>query len=389
MSSLTKDTHDPPKSPFWIACFNGIGSDGRVQRFKRSTKTTDRKLAQRMADEWEEAAKLAGQGRLTEHHCRRVLSEIYEKAVGEPLHFRSCRAWLTEWLENAKANVTRDTWFRYHTIIHKFLDHIGARQERLLREITPADIRSFRDKLKTEGLSAATINQNLVILRMPFRAAHSLGYVEVNTAAAVKPLKNETGDVSKDTFSPQQIAALLRAAPTDDWRGLVLCGYYVGLRLMDCVGLRWSNVDLDEAVIRVTTKKTKRVVLVPIHPRLLSWLNAQTRGIGKAALFPSLVDKRQSDLSTGFKRVMAQAGIQGRLLRESTGKGRSHSSLSFHSLRHSNVSALQAAGVSLELRQTLVGHSSLEMSKHYAHPDVATLRAAVLKLPAIPKARAR
>jgi hypothetical protein len=113
MSSLTKDTHDPPKSPFWIACFNGIGSDGRVQRFKRSTKTTDRKLAQRMADEWEEGAKLAGQGRLTEHHCRRVLSEIYEKAVGEPLHFRSCRAWLTEWLENAKANVTRDTWFRY------------------------------------------------------------------------------------------------------------------------------------------------------------------------------------------------------------------------------------------------------------------------------------
>jgi integrase len=389
MSSLTKDTHQPPKSLFWIACFNGIGSDGRVQRFKRSTKTIDRKLAQRLADEWEAAAKLAGQGRLTESWCRKVIAQIYEQAVSEPLCFRSCRAWLIEWLENTKANVTPDTWVRYDTIIHKFLDHLGARQERLLREIIPADIRSWRDKLKSSGLSSSTVNANLLILRMAFRQAHSLGYVEINVCAAIRPLTDETGGASKDVFSPQQVADLLRASTSADWAGLVLCGFYAGLRLMDCVGLRWGNVDLDEQIITVETKKTRRVVRIPVHPRLLSWLKEQPTAIGKAAVFPSLVDKRQSDLSTGFKRIMKRASIRGRVLRQGVGKGRSHSSLSFHSLRHSNISALQNAGVPLELTQELIGHASVEMSKHYAHPNVATLRAAVLKLPSIPKARAR
>ena len=61
MASITKDAHQPPKSPFWIACFNGVGSDGKVRRLKRSTKTTDRKLAQKLADEWEALEKLAGE----------------------------------------------------------------------------------------------------------------------------------------------------------------------------------------------------------------------------------------------------------------------------------------------------------------------------------------
>src|SRR5215510_12145991 len=53
MASITKDAHQPPRSPFWIACYNGVGSDGRLRRLKRSTKTTDRKLAQKLGDKWE------------------------------------------------------------------------------------------------------------------------------------------------------------------------------------------------------------------------------------------------------------------------------------------------------------------------------------------------
>jgi hypothetical protein len=114
MSSITKDTHNPPKSRYWIGCFNGVGSDGKVQRFKRSTKTTDRKLAQRLADEWELAAKLAGKGRLTESHCRKVIADLYERTIGEPLHFRTARAYLLEWLEGTKADVEIRTYFRYY-----------------------------------------------------------------------------------------------------------------------------------------------------------------------------------------------------------------------------------------------------------------------------------
>src|SRR5438045_120755 len=75
----------------------------------------------------------------------------------------------------------------------------------------------------------------------------------------------------------------------------------------------------------------------PIHPRFAVWLEKQTRGIGKAPVFPTLAGKAgggKSGLSMAFKRIMEHAEIKGRLLREANGEGRSQSSLSFHSLRH-------------------------------------------------------
>jgi hypothetical protein len=180
MASITKDTHQPPKTPYWIACFNGVGSDGRVRRFKRSTKTTDRKLAQKMADEWEALEKLAGERRLTESQCRKVIAQLYERTVGEPLHFKTAREYLTEWVESKKNETELRAWLKYDQIVSDFLAHIGVKADRLLREITPADIRFYRDVLKRKVLAAPTVNHAVKILRMPFRAAHDGGYIDIN-----------------------------------------------------------------------------------------------------------------------------------------------------------------------------------------------------------------
>jgi integrase len=387
MSSITKDTHNPPKSPYWISCYNGIGSDGKVQRFKRSTKTTDRKLAQRLADEWEQLAKLAGQKRLTESHCRKVVAEMYERTIGEPLHFRTARAYLLEWLEATKGDVESRTYRRYYQWVHEFLEHVGVRAERLLREITPTDVRLWRDKLKAKGLSAPTVNGAIKVLRMPFKAAHDNGYIEINpcTKNSVRPLRDEARNVAKDVFTPEQIGRLLEAAPSEDWRGAIQCGFYTGLRLRDVTELRWNAIDLEKRTTAVTTRKD---VMVPIHPQFGAWLKKQTRGIGKAPVFPSLAGKAgggNNGLSMQFKRIMARAKIKGRMLRKATGEGHSQSSLSFHSLRHSFNAALANAGVGAEMRHELIGHSSLEMNLIYTHPDIEVKRKAVALLPMIPK----
>ena len=90
-----------------------------------------------------------------------------------------------------------------------------------------------------------------------------------------------------------------------------------------------------------------------------------------------------SGLSMAFTRIMKRAGIKGRMLREATGKGRSLSSLSFHSLRHSFNAALANAGVGIEMRQELTGHASLEMNQLYTHPNIKVKREAILKLPPV------
>jgi integrase len=388
MASITKDVHQPPKSPFWIACFNGVGSDGRVRRFKRSTKTTDRKLAQKMADEWEALEKLAGEKRLTESQCRKVIAQMYERTVGEPLHFKTAREYLIEWVESKKNETELRAWLKYDQIVTDFLAHIGVKADRLLREITPADIRSYRDALKRKGLAAPTVNHAVKILRMPFKAAHDAGYIDINpnTKNTVRPVKDEARNIEKDVFTREQLSELVKAAPSEDWTGSILCGYYTGLRLRDIADLQWSAVDLERRIIKVTTRKTGKTVTVPIHPQFAAWLDKQTRGIGKAPVFPTLAGKAgggKSGLSMAFRRIMERAKIKGRLLREANGVGRSQSSLSFHSLRHGFVSAMANAGVAQELRQKLTGHASAEMNAQYTHHELESLRAAVSVIPSI------
>jgi integrase len=388
MASITKDAHQPPKSPFWIACFNGVGSDGTARRLKRSTKTTDRKLAQRLADEWEQLEKLAGKGRLTESHCRKVIAQMYERTVGEPLHFRTAREHLVEWVESKKNETELRTYLKYRQIVDEFLTHVGVKADRLLREITPTDIRSWRDALKRKGLAAPTVNDAIKTLRMPFKAAHDAGCIEINpcTKNSVRPVRDEARNVEKDVFTPEQLAALLSGAKSEDWKGAILCGYYTGLRLRDVADLQWNAINWKEQKITVTTRKTRKDVTVPIHPQFAAWSKNQTRGIGKAPVFPTLAGKSgagKSGLSMQFKRIMERAGIRGRVLREAAGAGRSQSSLSFHSLRHTFNAALANAGVAVEIRQKLTGHTSPEMNAVYTHHDLEPLRAAVAVIPSL------
>ena len=388
MASITKDTHQPQRSPYWIACFNGIGTDGNVRRLKRSTKTTDAKLAHRLADEWEQLAKLAGEKRLTESHCRKVIAQLYERTVGEPLHFRTAREHLVEWVESKKNETELRAYWKYYQIVQEFLNHVGIKADRLLREITPADIRSWRDALKRKGLAAPTVNHAIKILRMPFKAAHDAGYIEINpcTKNSVRPVKDEARNVAKDVFTSEQLAALISAAKSDDWKGAILCGAYTGLRLRDVADLEWSAINWKEQKITVTTRKTRKDVTVPIHPQFASWLQKQMRGIGKAPVFRTLAGKSgagKSGLSMQFRRIMERADIRGRILREAAGAGRSQSSLSFHSLRHTFNAALANAGVAVEIRQKLTGHSSAEMNAQYTHHELEPLRAAVSLIPSL------
>ena len=138
--------------------------------------------------------------------------------------------------------------------------------------------------------------------------------------------------------------------------------------------------------IRRAAKRRTGKSCLPIHPELAAWLKKQTRGIGKAPVFPTLAGKSgggKSGLSSMFRRIMERAGVEGRILRERNGEGRSQSSLSFHSLRHSFNSALANAGVAQEIRQKLTGHASASMNEIYTHRDLDPLRKAVALIPSL------
>jgi integrase len=350
----------------------------------RSTKATDRKTAQKICFAWEGAAAKARRKELTAAQARKVIAEMVAISSGETMSFHTVRSWLNDWLTNKTGAVSEGTLFRYQQVVRDFLAHMGSRAEASIASVSPPEIVAFRNKLREEGRSVATCNAIRGMLSVPFESADKLGFSPINPVAAVEPLKDRSTKSGREPFTAQEAAKLVQTAQ-GDWRGAVLLGVTTGLRLGDVANLYWESVDMDSNLLRIETKKTGRVVVLPMHPDFAEWLSGRTRGIGKAPVFPNLAGQAVAGgggLSVQFRNIVEEAGVTGKLISR-TGKGRSMNSKTFHGLRHSFISQLANADVSPEIRQKLAGHASAKVHGLYTHHEIETLRAAVAKLPAM------
>ena len=98
-------------------------------------------------------------------------------------------------------------------------------------------------------------------------------------------------------------------------------------------------------------------------------------------MFSSAVGKRvdgDNGLSNQFGRLVGEGGHHAPL---TLVKARGRTVSSFHSLRHTFLSALANSGVASEVRQKLVGHSDAGVHKKYTHHEFQIMRDAVDKLP--------
>lgn len=372
------------KSPYWYCAYRL--PNGR--RVFRSTKRKNRDEAQEYCRTLERGSKLGASDNLTESRAYELISEIVEITRGEPLKFYTAEEWLRDWLAGKKAAKSHATYLKYRHTIDSFISALGSKAKRNLNQVTTRDVQRFRDAELATGKHPSTCNYAVKHLRIPFNVARRQGLIPHNPAGAVEMIDtNRDEQTAKGTFTIKQLQALLKAAPSDDWRGVILMAFYTGARLQDVVNMRWMSVDLQEQLISFRARKTWENVTIPMHAELHAYLlELSAPDSGKVFLFPSLAGKRtsgKSGLSMSFSSIMEKATVKGEVAREGSGKGRTINTLSFHSLRHSFNSIMANAGVSQEVRQKLTGHSSAEMNKRYTHHELAALRAAIDKIPVL------
>jgi integrase len=94
-------------------------------------------------------------------------------------------------------------------------------------------VRSFRDAERKLGKSPVTANLAHKTVAAALGAAVKVGYILTNPALAVDYLSTHEARAQKETFTPEEIAKLLEAAPSGDWRGVILLGAFAGMRLGD------------------------------------------------------------------------------------------------------------------------------------------------------------
>lgn len=375
-----------PRSPYWIACFtlpDGI-------RTNRSTGTTDKRQAQRIANDFEDAAQEAKAGRLTETRARKTIADIFAIGNKGVLPSASVKDYLASWLKRKELEAGETTHARYAVICEQFLAHLGPKGERDLLQLTAKEFVGFRD-CQARKLSANSVNVGLKVLRAAMAQAVRDSLIDINEAARVSLLKRED-KFQRRPFTLAELRQILAVAD-DEWRGLILFGLYTGQRLGDLAALTWQNLDLEHRELRLSTAKTGRRQIIPLSKQLVQYVESLPAGNDpKTPIFPRAYDAATDGTMSGrnskqFNAILVQCGLARPQPHTSTGKGRSarrhQNELSFHCLRHTATSLMKNAGVSELVARDIIGHDSASVSANYTHVDEATKRLAVDQMPDI------
>lgn len=392
---------------------------GEIRKVRMSSGLANKKKAQQFADEQERHRKLvmeaggerAQQAKLllaeavgeieretfTAPTARRYVGKLLALATGEALAEFTIESWIEEWLRRKSRDSSKATMARYRGHAKAFLDWLGDdRSKRPLESLTALDARRWRESLQDGGRGGKTILSYTKDIGAVYRAAIREGLVSFNPITALDTIDTSDSQERKP-FTGGEVAALIQAAPCEQWRGLILTAAFTGLRLGDASKLAWDAIDLDAKKITVVpakTKKKKREVRIPIQADLLAYLLAAPVADDSPAapVFPKLAQLRIGDrtgLSQSFNKIMAKAGVSrgkpSRKIEEGAtkGAGRITWERGFHSLRHTFTSWLRSVGVSEEDRMALTGHSTRESHAIYSHQDERALRDAIDKLPSL------
>jgi len=378
MAVVVRDSRN--RSPFWYACYTT--ADGR--RLKKSTKETSHSKAKLIAETLQRAENMAAERTLSEVRTRELLSDVLQRVSGERLRVFTVRQWFEHFAKQKRKSKSERTALRHEQMHKEFLAFLGSRADLNIAAITSKDILDFRDVREAKGLAPVTVNLDIIILSAAFNAAQRQGHVSVNPCAGIEPLKDKA--THKKVFTPEQVSALISAADSD-WRGVIMAGFYGGMRLNDACNLRWQDLDLVSPIKTITyePRKTGNQVTVVVHPVLEDYLlSLPTPDSDDAFVFPSLAQhKNVSPLSKAFRKIMLRARIAQSVIRKRIESGRNVYSHSFHSLRHSFSTILANNSVPEEVRMRLTGHTTRSVHQKYTHHDLEVFRAAIGMLPRV------
>lgn len=388
-----------PKSVNWFARYRGAGGIA----VNRSTGSPDKVEALRIATGWQieaarerdrqkadvspggisdaiaRAERLARQGRLDTLAARDIINDLLVAAGEATLDTVTSRSWCDGWEKSKAGSVKEPSRLKYRQVCRDWLSFLNSKADKPMESISKSDVTAYRDRLAREGLSSGTVNHSVKLLRGVYGAAVEQEYLGRNPFAGVDPLRRDAHAARRQPFTSAEVEKLVKTA-IGDWKGLIILAASTGLRLMDAARLEWRSVDMDAAVIRITTAKTGAKLELPIHPDLVAWLRGEPRGIGAAPLFPDLFGKvgaGKSGLSMAFKALMKRAKIGDGTVGERSGRGRAMSRKSFHSLRHFAATEMAANGVRAEVARAITGHADEATHANYVTADRDVLRGAV------------
>jgi len=271
--------------------------------------------------------------------------------------------------------------------------------ERRLDELTPWLIEKWRTARLKAGRKHSTINRDLVALKSALARAVEWGVISSHPIAKVKLARVDP--LARVRFLDEAEEARLRAAletrearlrerraSANAWREarsralleplagrfadhlapMVLVTLNTGLRRGELLALRWTDVDLERALLTVqaSSSKSGRRRDVPLNEEALEVLCAwREQQSGEGYVFPGRSGAQRTSIRKAWQALLEEARIEG---------------FTWHDLRHHFASSLVMAGVPLNTVRDLLGHADMTATLRYAHLAPEAKASAVAQL---------
>lgn len=293
-----------------------------------------------------------------------------------------------QWLDEVDGRLERATVasYRQHLRDH-IVPYIGTVK---LADLTVPLVREFIDRLRADKRSPAMIKKVIGDLGAILGDAQERGLIAQNVIynlgrnrhRQTERRQRSTLKVGVDIPSPAEIRAILGALE-GRWRPLLLTAIFTGLRASELRGLRWADVDLKQAELRIRQRADRFNAMgplksptsrrtTPLPPIVVSTLREWKLACPKGELdlvFPSGTGRVES-LANIVNRALWPVQIAAGVV---TKDGRPKYS-GLHTLRHFYASwcinRRVGGGLELPLKvvQHRLGHSSIQMtSDRYGH----------------------
>jgi site-specific recombinase XerD len=178
-------------------------------------------------------------------------------------------------------------------------------------------------------------------------------------------------------LSPEEVAQYFEYVPSLKYRCVLMLCYGAGLRIIEAVSLKVSDIDSKRMLLRVEQGKGKKDRYAMLSPRLLAVLRCYYRALRPDAeswLFPSWRTKHHitsGSVSQACRDAAKQSGLSKRV--------------TAHILRHSFATHLLEQGTDTRVIQVLLGHSRIETTARYTRVSAQVIAGTASPLDALVK----
>ncbi|MFL6415715.1 MAG: site-specific tyrosine recombinase XerD [Bryobacteraceae bacterium] len=236
-------------------------------------------------------------------------------------------------------------------------------------------LRNYLDHLRESGLSNRSIARQVTVIKGLFSFLLDENLLLSNPAELL--LAPKLGAPLPKLLGAARLNSLMQAPELDKSTGvrdraMISLLYATGIRVSELVGLRVSDLDEDEGVLRVVGKGDKQR-LVPVGREALAAVGAYRRDErpvllkGRASPFLFVTARGTGMTRQGFWKLLRIHGKSAGIFH----------ALSPHVLRHTFATHLLEGGADLRSVQLMLGHADLGTTQIYTHVMQSRLRETV------------